>query len=502
MNSSATAVISVLREQRQLLVATAAIVFTGWLGDFLLWGHHPGINLGLFTALLGLVVWLVNPPTRRGSIALILLLASAVQSVIELCFTNVVCLGVFALAVVAETYYPGLSGLWVRWSVALFAALSAPFRWVGLLLAWAEMRLLSRYREGGGSISGSQLILSVIPAALITIVFAILLGAGNAVFAEMFARIARIFPEYLREISVARTLLWLFWLLVGVAFFWPLQSTALSRFWVRTIPHLERSNALLALWQSALVLVAVNGLFFTANTIDVIYLWADAKLPGGVTASQFVHSGVYALIAATVLAAALLAVIFQQQPAVASSRWLRGLAVLWIAQNIVLIAGVFRRLVLYVDAYQLSELRVYAGCFLLLVSTGFVLLARHVWLGTSLEKLIFRNCLATLALFFGMQFCDVGTWVANWNVARWEASPGRELDVKYLVQLGPRGWPALLRVAQHPQHSIVTEQALEAVRKIRAKEMVDGTTRNWRSLQARHEQRAAQLLQHAASIQN
>lgn len=494
MNSPVASVLTILREQRRLLAATAAILFTGWLGDFLLWGQEPGISVGLFVAVLGLAVWLGSPPTRRGSIALLLLLASAVQSAIELCFTNVVCLGVFSLAVAAETYYPGLPGLWARWSVGLFAAMTAPFRWVGLLVAWAELRLLSRYREGGGAISVSQIILSVIPAALIAVVFAILLGAGNAVFAEMFARIGRILPAYLREISLVRTLLWPLWLIIGVAFFWPLASTALSRFWVRTIPRLERNNTLLALWQSALVLIAVNGLFFAANTIDVVYLWADAKLPAGVNASQFVHSGVYALIAATVLAAGLLAVIFQQQPTVAHSFWLRVLALLWIAQNILLIAGVFRRLALYVDAYQLSELRVYVGCFLLLVSTGFILLARHVWLGTPFEKLLFRNCLATLTLFFVMQFCDVGTWVAHWNVTQWRERSGHVLDVKYLARLGPRGWPALQEVARPVSTDPIEADAWQALGKIVARERQRTEPRDWRSYQARYQHRVDALL--------
>ena len=146
---------------------------------------------------------------------------------------------------------------------------------------------------------------------------------------------------------------------------------------------------------------------------------AHAKLPEGVTLSEFVHSGVSSLIFATLLSAVVLTTMFQQSIEIVRSRGLKALALLWIVQNLVLIAGVFRRLSLYVEGYQLSEQRIYVGCFLLLVTTGFGLLAWHVARDGSLRTLIFRNVLAIFALFFVLQFPDVAGYVARSNVNQW-----------------------------------------------------------------------------------
>ncbi len=111
-----------------------------------------------------------------------------------------------------------------------------------------------------------------------------------------------------------------------------------------------------------------------------------------------------------------------------------------------MIAGVFFRLKLYVQAYQLTEDRVYVGCFLLLVVTGFILPAWHVLRGTAtIHALIFRNAMATFALFFVIQFTNMDGWVAHYNVTRWKRKPvERTLDVAYLASLGPDAWPSLV----------------------------------------------------------
>lgn len=491
MNTLETPLLAALRDHRRLFISTGAVVVTGWLGDFLFWSHVPGLSLGIFAALLGFGIWTIGKRTASGALALAALNLTAVQSGIEICFTNVFCLFVFLVAVAGEAYYAELAGIWARWSEGLLAACLAPFRSLMLLHEWCEVRLLSRRGEGAVAPAFERLVLAMLPAAIVALVFTCLLRAGNAVFAEGLARLGHFFFDWLTDLSLPRALLWFVWLGVGVAFFRPLAQPG-GRFWVRAIGPWERSDSNFARCQSGLLLAAVNALFFAVNSIDVVYLWASTTLPAGVTASRFVHSGVYSLIAATVLAGGVLAVIFQQGAAVSRSGWLRGLALLWIGQNILLIAGVFRRLDLYVEFYQLSELRVYVGCFLLLVSVGYTFLARHVWMGLKLEKLIFSNALATVALLFGLQFCDVGTWVANWNVAQWTAHPDRALDVEYLVRLGPRGWPALLQVAQGT--GSVSRQAGDALREIIAEKQAAAGERDWRSFQARRDGRTEQLL--------
>jgi hypothetical protein len=257
----------------------------------------------------------------------------------------------------------------------------------------------------------------------------------------------------------------------------------------------------MALWQSIILLGVVNAVFFAANTADAIYLWWHAQLPSGLGHSAFLHQGVYSLIAAVLLAAGLLAITFQQEELIARSYLLRALALGWVLQNLVLIAGVLRRLQLYVEAYQLSELRVYVGFFLFLISIGFVLLAWHIHRGMELGRLIGCNLLALLAFFFVIQFCDVGTWVGRWNVAQWKADPDRTLDIRYLDALGSRGWPALAEVAASDQPSFFKAEAESMLRAATEAEAGSRREHDWCAYQHRCHSRFCVLIRRFPELQ-
>ena len=81
-----------------------------------------------------------------------------------------------------------------------------------------------------------------------------------------------------------------------------------------------------------------------------------------------------------------------------------------------LVSSVVLRLRLYIDFYQMSLLRVYVVCFLVLVSVGFILLAIRVHQERSMSWLAGANLLSVFSLFFIMQCWDEHRFVAQWNV--------------------------------------------------------------------------------------
>jgi hypothetical protein len=141
------------------------------------------------------------------------------------------------------------------------------------------------------------------------------------------------------------------------------------------------------------------------------------------------------------------------------------------------------------------------GCFLLLVTVGFVLLAWHVMRDGSFNALIFRNVLATFALFFVVQFPDVGREVAQYNVAQWRHDPSRTLDTAYLESLGPGGWRALCTVALTMGR--LTPDILDARQRVVQLAAVAAERRasaDWRSFQWRREAADRQLLETAEKL--
>jgi hypothetical protein len=194
------------------------------------------------------------------------------------------------------------------------------------------------------------------------------------------------------------------------------------------------------------MLGVLNLLFCWANTVDAVFLWFSTHLPAGVTYSHFVHQGVVALITATVLSAATLTLLLQQDAAVARHPATRALAYAWITQNILLIASVALRLKLYDQAYDLTVLRCGVWCFLGLVALGFTLLAIRIARNKSLYWLFLANGASVVALFFALQFADLNGLVARHNTNLWLEHRSARLDVSYLVSLGPDAWPSLVRV--------------------------------------------------------
>ena len=188
-----------------------------------------------------------------------------------------------------------------------------------------------------------------------------------------------------------------------------------------------------------------------------------------------------------------MAVLFQQNRGVGQSPALKRLGYVWTAQNFILIAGVILRLVRYIRDYLLTLQRVYALSFVFLVAAGFVLLAFHIARNRSLNWLILSNGVATLTLFFVMQFLNVAGWVADYNVARWELG-SKKLDIEYLETLGAPAWPALARVANSRHiERIEGRDVKNWLEKTKIQERSACESRNWRSWQARRVFNAARV---------
>jgi len=380
------------------------------------------------------------------------LLPTAAQTGIELSLSNLLVLGALLTVLFGETAFAVLQAQSQRWAEAAWAFCKplAGWKWVPSIAQRLPMRP-TRLRH-----TAEILWRVVLPVMVIGGAFALLLGSGNAIvgrwMADAFTTIIRWLTEL--DLSLGRVLLWLFLATFALTLLRPQTLPATPRLWARTIPDFPQpANLSLARWRTVALLGVLNALFFAANTADALYLWANAALPAGVSHSRFVHHGVYNLIAAVILSAFMLVLLFQQTPEIRNAPVTKVLALAWIAQNVVLITGVLLRLLRYVEAYQLSELRVYVGCFLLLVTLGFGLLTLHVVTHRGLGWLLVMNLGATFALFFVLQFLDVAKFVAETNVGHWEKDNRRTLDVDYLASLGTSAVPSLIKVAETPGRS-------------------------------------------------
>ena len=485
-----------------LLSASALTV----LGDFLFWNHAPGISLSVFIVAVASLMLIRHGRASLNARVLLpfaLLLASAWQMAVEISFSNVAVVTALLAILMGELSYPHLAAGWARWSESLLAWAGGPGRWAWLARSLNEQPLSKAGTTGRLGDHAARIIRIGLPAVFLLVVFAVVFSSGNRIFAEYLGR----FGSHLREwfatfdLSIARIFFWLFLATLALVFIRPRTGAAGARGWARPLREWRRSDAGVAFWQCVMILAALNALFFAVNTIDVIYLWMHTAVPDGMNGKQFLHEGVNSLIAATVLAGLVLSVLFQQSDAVTQSRVLKSLAFFWILQNLVLIAGVFFRLKLYVDTEEMTAKRVYVACFLLLVTLGFVFLCAHVRRGRGATDLIWRNAVATFALFFVLQFLDVLAWVCRYNVERGpRRGEGFGFNIAYQLTLGPDAWPVLLRAAETLPQGRTRDDLRLGLREVARTQSSRPWEADWRERQIRRDRNARELWAWAAPL--
>jgi hypothetical protein len=469
------------------------------LADVCFWRDKPRLSAGVFAlGAMGLI--LLNRPamrwTRHTRMLVVLMGGAAVESAIDLCFSNVMVMLALLVAIAGETYYETLRNGWSRWSEAAWTMVKTPGRWLALMIATSSRPWESEAPRGLSWKGMGRIVWIAAPGLAVTGIFAVILGNGNALFAKLTSdwttAIYNFFAQF--DLSFWRFALWGCVATLTLPLLWPSPSPKKARFWTRELPRLpEIGSASTGRLQSATMLGLLNGLFFFVNTLDAVYLWAGRVLPAGVNPSAFVHEGVWSLIAAVVFSAILLAGVFHQSRGVSSWTPMRALALLWIGQNLVLLAGVFQRVKLYVDAFDLTVTRVNLVFFLMLVSIGFILLAIHVWRQRTLGWLLHANMLATFFLFYTVQFLDTPAFVARYNVNLWlKSGCTRALDMGYLKSLGPPAYDAMNTVAG--SHRPEVGEALVYIESQRemARSQLAGTS--WASWQLRDALCARKLL--------
>ncbi len=203
-------------------------------------------------------------------------------------------------------------------------------------------------------------------------------------------------------------------------------------------------------------LILFNLLFLFQNVLDIEYLWSGAALPSGMTYAEYAHRGAYPLIATTLLAGLLTLITFGRQCTGPVWKQARILVYIWLVQNVFLVASSLLRLWKYISVYSLTELRVAAAFWMLLVACGLCLILYKVWKNKDLAWLVWSNGAALLVLMLFIMLFDVKGYIAGYNVAHCreivkETKEGIQplpLDTKYLCALGYPALPALLKAEE------------------------------------------------------
>lgn len=420
------------------------------LGDGLFWhGHTGGMAMGGYGVALILALIAARPAVRRDPRALLALGGAALAALAMAWNASPLAWSLFWLGAAMASLLPRTARFddgW-RWLQRLVVHTMAAS--VGALLDHVRVLKIRRQRQHARLSVTSVIRLIALPL-FGSVVVLILFSAANPVIERFFETIS--LPGLDIE-SVARALLWV----VLFTLSWSLLRPRIAR---RLLATFDGSGDLalpgVSVASILLSLAMFNLLFALQNVMDAAWLWGLAPLPENMTLAEYAHRGAYPLIATALFAGFFVLVFLRPGSTTAREPWIRRLVVLWIGQNLFLVASSALRTIDYVEAYSLTRLRIAALLWMGLVAVGLVLVLCRMLRSKSAGWLINANLAAAGLLLAVVSVVDLGAVAAQWNVrhAREVGGTGAQIDLCYLRWLGS---PALLPLIELEQGDAPTD---------------------------------------------
>lgn len=411
--------------------------------DGLLYGYGGGAVIGLFALIWLAVMVLVRPAVRYARGGWIALLCGALFAASLIHNPGPLAGLLFLIAIGSAALLPrhvfDHAGLWFVRLTTL--GMGAPF-WP-IADAW---RLASMSGHRGSM--GKSILLNVALPLIGGALFLSLFASANPVLGNAVAAIE--WPDLTTLIGHG--------LLLGVTlvFVWPTLRPRALRFasarqaWLPQMPDPSVTMMLVTL-------LVFNAVFALENGLDIVFLWSGAPLPDGITLADYAHRGAYTLIATALLAGLFVLVALRPGSPSAQTPIIRRLLLAWVAQNLLLVASSILRLLDYIDAYSLTEWRIAALVWMVLVATGLVLICWRFLHGQSAAWLINANVLAAGIVLSVSTLVDYGAIAARWNVDHLR-DPAR-LDLCYLERLESSALIPLLELRKATVGNRLRDQA-------------------------------------------
>ena len=413
------------------------------LADWLFYNEQIGISAAIFAAALACGSVFVNfakLDRKRIATAGICVLASLVPAIEEFNTLSLIFI-VLALGLsLSLTTNRHLDSVSQQASALCELYLIAPFR-------------LLKDATGVFNLLAAGFTLWFIPVILGSI-FVFLFASANPLIAKWISLLNP--GDTSSYISVSRILFWvaiasMIWPFIKV--WWrgkpvatPAPAEAVPKEQETTSPGVDLFGAATILRS----LILFNLLFAVQTVLDATYLWGNATLPADIGYAEYAHRGAYPLIVTALLAAGFVLAAMRPGGPAEQSKIIRPLVYLWVGQNVLLVASSILRLDLYVQIYLLTWMRVAAFIWMLLVGCGLLLIVARIVLNRSNEWLIRANVVTLTATLYVCSLVNFSAVIGDYNVdhSREVTGKGIQVDMNYLLHLGPQALPALDRAIQ------------------------------------------------------
>ncbi len=190
-------------------------------------------------------------------------------------------------------------------------------------------------------------------------------------------------------------------------------------------------------------------LFFVAQSAYFLAAFQNL-LPAGFTYADYARRGFFELCAVAVINLLLVAVLQafckRKEGATHASGGARFYTIMLAVFTLLLIATALRKMLLYIDSYGLTPLRVYTSWFMLLLAALFLLiLLKQVFVCLPFVRV---TGLITVILLGVLCFGNVNGRIAHYNVQHYLSGDLPDMDVALVDSLGSEAVPSLVLLAE------------------------------------------------------
>lgn len=470
------------RTRLGLEIAGAGIV-AGIIGDTLLRAVPWGLNMTLgAAALVGTGAWLVRrhgvkpgPDAAWLAITALLLGAAFLRRDTEAlgAFNMLAMIVTLALAA-ASLQGEGISK-WYPFDYVRGIVTAAVASIIGSLflifqdIKWGELPQDGRTRHVRGALLGTLI------AAPLLVIFAALFASADPVFDTVLTNLF----AFDMESVIQHTFLIVFWgALVAGYFRWGFLGRPVGL-------QITAAPAVPSVVPIATALGLLNLLFLMFVVVQLRYFFGGAGVveeTSGLTFATYARQGFFQLVAASALVLPVLlgADHLVRGGTVVQVRVFRQLAGLLLVLLAVIMASALERMRLYVSAYGLTDDRLYATAFMILLIGIFAWFAWTVLLRGVRHRFAFGALMQSFAVLAGLHVLNPDAFIVKTNLSR--PVEERPFDARYASSLGADAVPALLDAL--PRLSI-EDRCLVVSRLLERWEYAEADWRTWNWSRAR-----------------
>jgi hypothetical protein len=326
----------------------------------------------------------------------------------------------------------GITDYLLGGTVAALQTVSGPFPLLCREIQWRDLPKGGWYRTLFGVARG------VVIALPLLLLFGGLFAAADAVFDQ---RMQRLFHWDLNTLS-SHAVMIVVYSLAAAGF---LRRALAADEW-KSPEHERFSSFALGALEIGVVLVLLNLLFLAFVDVQFRYLFggeALVRISPGLTYADYARRGFFELVTVAALVLPLLLLLHWLLHAENAwhERLFRGLAATRVMMLFAIMASAVQRMLLYQDAYGITELRFYTTAFM-----GWVAVVALWFVATVLrgqrERFAFGALVTAFVAIVVLDRVNPDAFIVRTNVARVKA--GRALDAQYLTSLSADAVPALI----------------------------------------------------------